>query len=223
MLLSTNNVARDMNNEEFLARFHMPIVSLNYVSDHVSSIVFDNISGAKAAVNFLITKEHRRHIGVIAGPKTRTGTRERLSAYRDILDFHHIAYDPSLIVYAQDYTAYHNTLVGQFIDMHPEIDALFCVTDKLAVCAYAELKKRGYRVGRDISVVAFDDDPYSASMVQPLSSVHADSAMLAYRAVIEGQSLLEGGIPFRHVLPTEYIARDSVNSASKKMMISIIL
>ncbi|MDY5278480.1 GGDEF domain-containing protein [Sharpea porci] len=216
LLLSTNNVARDMNNEEFLARFHMPIVSLNYVSDHVSSIVFDNISGAKAAVNFLITKEHRRHIGVIAGPKTRTGTRERLSAYRDILDFHHIAYDPSLIVYAQDYTAYHNTLVGQFIDMHPEIDALFCVTDKLAVCAYAELKKRGYRVGRDISVVGFDDDPYSASMVPPLSSVHADSAMLAYRAVIEGQSLLEGGIPFRHVLPTEFIARDSVNSASQE-------
>ena len=65
LLLSTNNVARDMNNEEFLARFHMPIVSLNYVSDHVSSIVFDNISGAKAAVNFLITKEHRRHIGDI--------------------------------------------------------------------------------------------------------------------------------------------------------------
>lgn len=216
LLLSTNNVARDMNNEAFLARFHMPIVSLNYVSEHVSSIVFDNMSGAKAAVDFLISREHRRHIGVIAGPKTRTGTRERLSAYRDILDFHHIPYDPNLVVYAQDYTSYNNALVGEFLDLHPELDALFCVTDKLAACAYVELKKRGYRIGRDISIVGFDDDPDSASMVPPLSSVHADSAMLAYRAVIEGQSLIEGGGIFRHMLPTEFIARNSVNSTSQE-------
>src|SRR5699024_5166782 len=52
----------------------------------------------------------------------------------------------------------------------PEITALVCVSDVLALAAIAEITARGRRVGADVAVIGFDDT--DVAEMAGLSSVH---------------------------------------------------
>src|SRR5262245_32537312 len=70
----------------------------------VASVEVDTRSGARTAVDHLITQGHTR-IGLIAHvPATFTGAEERISGYRDSLAAHRIAFDERLVRYG-DYSA----------------------------------------------------------------------------------------------------------------------
>ena len=45
------------------------------------------------------------------------------------------------------------------LNSHPDIDALVCVNDMLAVGALQEVRARGRRVPEDVQLIGFDDQP----------------------------------------------------------------
>src|SRR5207253_3092118 len=57
------------------------------------------------------------------------------------------------------------------LEQRPDLDALFAASDLMAAGALQVLREAGRRVPEDVAVVGFDDSPFAASTVPPLSSV----------------------------------------------------
>lgn len=62
-------------------------------------------------------------------------------------------------------------LLLEILDREPELDAIFCCNDDLALGSMFECQRRGIRVPEDISILGFNDLEYCASTYPSLSSV----------------------------------------------------
>jgi len=189
-----------------------PIVLLGRLPGvKVSSVEFDNRSGARAAVEHLIAQGHTR-IGLIThAPITFTGAEERISGYGDSLAAHRIAFDEALVRYGA-YTAESGfAATMSLLESGPAPTALFVTSDEVALGALAALHKRGVSVPDDIAVVGFDDNPFARYTVPALTTVRLPFEEMGRQT---GRMLLDlirqKAKPGRQVLlETELIVRDS--------------
>ena len=56
----------------------------------------------------------------------------------------------------------------------PDLDAVFCASDVLAVGALTECQRRGWRVPEDLAIAGFDDLDIGAIMVPPLTTIRTN-------------------------------------------------
>ncbi len=90
-------------------------------------------------------------------------------------------------------------------------EAVFCITDRIALGAIRELQSRGLKVPDDLAVVGFNDIPEAACCTPPLTTVAAPARELGAESfhrlflLINGSPLPEPGEP----LPTRLIVRES--------------
>lgn len=63
------------------------------------------------------------------------------------------------------------------------ITALFCCNDQMAYGAIRRLKELGKSCPEDISIIGYDDDPWSATFTPPLTTIHVPVYDLAKRAI----------------------------------------
>jgi DNA-binding LacI/PurR family transcriptional regulator len=88
-----------------------------------------------------------------------------------------------------------------------DADAVFAVSDLLAMGAIQALSGHGIRVPEAVSVVGYDDTPMGASFVPSLSSVHQDlyqGGILLARKVL---ALIDGKQVSSEYLPTRLVTR----------------
>lgn len=92
----------------------------------------------------------------------------------------------------------------------PDVTALICLSDRLAVGAYDALRERGRAIPDDVAIVGFDDIALARHLVPPLTTVsqpHREKGRLAGRALI---SLLDGDpAPVGDPLPATLVVRAS--------------
>ena len=94
----------------------------------------------------------------------------------------------------------------------PEVTAVFCTADLLAVELMQFLRARGIRVPDDLSIVGFDDLDLARIVTPPLTTIHQDVAAKGMAAV----ALLVDAIqhratePQQRVLPVQLVERESV-------------
>ena len=99
----------------------------------------------------------------------------------------------------------------------PDLDAVFCASDLMAVAALDVLQAAGRRVPEDVAIVGYDDSPIATTTRPTLTSVRQPIEEMGREMV----SLLAGTIertdriPRHVVLTTELIARAS--SAGRAM------
>jgi LacI family transcriptional regulator, galactose operon repressor len=177
----------------------------------VSSVEFDNRSGARSAVDHLVAQGHTR-IGLIThAPATFTGARERISGYRDSLAEHGITFDERLVRYG-DYSMESGFAAAMsLLDSGIPPTALFVTYDGVAMGVLAALHKRGVSVPDDIAVVGFDDNPLARFTIPALTTVRLsfeEMGRLAGKMLLD--LILNNAKPGRQVLlETELIVRDS--------------
>jgi DNA-binding LacI/PurR family transcriptional regulator len=189
-----------------------PIVLLGRLPGvKVSSVEFDNRSGARSAVDHLIAQGHTQ-IGLIThAPITFTGAEERISGYRDSLAAHRIAFDERLVRYG-GYTAESGfAATMSLLEAGPAPTALFVTSDEVALGVLAALHKRGVSVPDAIAVVGFDDNPLARFTIPALTTVRLpfeEMGRLAGKMLLD--LILHKAKPGRQVLlETELIVRDS--------------
>jgi DNA-binding LacI/PurR family transcriptional regulator len=96
----------------------------------------------------------------------------------------------------------------------PEVTAVFCANDQMALGLLRALAEHGRQVPADVSVVGFDDIPESAYFLPPLTTVRQDFGDLGRQAL----RLLLDRISDRQVssdrlpLPPELVVRASTAS-----------
>lgn len=88
---------------------------------------------------------------------------------------HNIKFDPELVVYCdfnQDF-AYFAT--EELLNSKKRPDAIFTISDRMAIGAMLAIKKRGLKMPEDIGLVGFNNEPSLALFSPSISSVEQPS------------------------------------------------
>ena len=174
------------------------------------TISCDNVKASYDAVNYLIQHNHNK-IAVLNGRKEATITADRFQGYVNALSEAGIPLNKKFIHYCdfQEDIAYDTTL--KIMKDSPEITAIFCASDMMAVGALKALQFLGIKVPEQVSLVGFDDIPLAEYLMPPLTTVSQDFYGMGYEA---GHQLLK---MIRHedhknkiILPHNLLERKSV-------------
>ncbi len=100
---------------------------------------------------------------------------------------------------------------NQLLGLPKPPTAIFAANDISAFGVMDAVKARGLEVGRDISVIGFDDIPMARHIYPPLTTVRQPLYEMGEAALSVLLSLLKGIKPIRQklYLPTELIIRES--------------
>lgn len=193
---------------------HTPVVSVhaNHEIAGVVNLESDEEAGAFAMVSRLIEMGHRRilHIG---GPEGTVGGDRRVKGYRRAHAVAGLVPPPDHVLRAGFSAADGRQALEAWLRRHRGEnlpDAVFAVSDAVALGCIDTLMARGLRVPADISVVGFDDTVLAraarlATVRQPLSELgrRAVELLIARIEARRQDTVLRG--PHNIVLPTETV------------------
>jgi DNA-binding LacI/PurR family transcriptional regulator len=134
-----------------------------------SAVMVDNVGGATKATQHLIGLNHRR-IGFIGGPDKSSSAKDRLSGYRNALIQHRYPVENNLIRKG-DFTPRSGFLSARELIQSERPTALFTANDQMAFGAIRAANELGLSVPDDLSVVGFDNIPFSSYFDPPLTTV----------------------------------------------------
>jgi LacI family gluconate utilization system Gnt-I transcriptional repressor len=87
------------------------------------------------------------------------------------------------------------TLFGDLLAKAPDIEAVFCVNDDLALGALFECKRRHMTVPEQMAIVGFNDLEFTSSSVPTLTSVRTNRYEMGRNAAAMVIETLEGRRP----------------------------
>jgi len=202
-------------NEELkaLQRFGYPFVVVDPrvpLDEGVAAVSAANASGARVAVQHLLSLGHRR-IAALTGIPEWLASIERLNGYHSAHAAAGVLADPALVVEA-DYTIEGGEVAAaKLLDLPEPPTAIFAFNDNMAVAVLREARKRGLRVPEDVSVVGFDDSEPAKIVSPALTTVRQPLAEMGRMAVSLLLRLLENqrveGLNIE--LQTRLVVRDS--------------
>lgn len=106
-----------------------------------------------------------------------------------------------------------NERARRLLDRAPEITAIFCQNDNIALAVYDVAVERDIVIGKDLSVVGFDNDYHSAHIRPRLTTVNFPveemgiEAAKGVLAIVQDQK-----VDIKQQLQPELIIRDSVGT-----------
>ena len=179
---------------------------------NLSSLTTDDEEAAYRVVRYLADQGHR-DIGLLGGnwSCTQISYRRVLGCQRAFdelsLPFDARRCEPCRYSFSDAYDT-----TKRLLGRCPELTALFCISDVMAMGAIRAIHDLGRRVPRDISVVGYDGIPLSRFSVPRLTTVRQDTQQLARQGVdLLLRNLQRPRPPVHGVVPFELIAGESVS------------
>lgn len=199
-----------------LRRFHeldFPIVLLHQTPPPDSPcpiVTVENKYGAEMLVKHLIEVHGRRRIVYLQGPESHDDSLWRERGYREALNANGLPFIPELVAYGGfDEQEAFNTIENMLFD-GVEFDAVFAGDDDAATGVISALKQAGRDIPNDISVVGFDDVPFSRFFNPALTTVRAPIEQVGREAVRLLVKCIQKQLCEPEVLlPTELVIRQS--------------
>lgn len=183
-----------------------PIVFLDreLQNDDICSVSSDNKEGAFQATSYLLGLGHRE-IAFVSGPEHLSTSSTRYAGYRRGLSEHGVDCRPELLLYGDttQETAY-RVMLDFLRSSPPPFTAVFASNDTMAFGAWQALQQMGYAVPDDVSVIGYDDIPFSSFV--SLTTI----AQPAYEIGRNAFLLLADLIQKRREPPCKIVLRDSL-------------
>jgi LacI family transcriptional regulator len=150
---------------------HRKVVLVNRLleGDSVGSVLIDDEKGGWLATRLLIEAGHRA-IGYLSGPAVSHSGRQRAKGYRAALEDADVNCDVSWVRHFPPMVAGGQEVAHELLITQPEISALFCYNDLVAVGALQACSELGRRVPDDVAVVGYDDIPLAALVTPALTT-----------------------------------------------------
>ena len=196
---------------EEIASKNIPLVFFDRTGNTSGSKVMqDDYNGAFEATSHLIDQGYSK-IAHIAGPKGQFFTENRLKGYTDALKAHGLPIQEDWIIHSGFSQEYGEEDTQYLLEGNNPPDAIFAVNDRKAIGSMITLKKNKIRIGGEIGVVGFTNDPIS-TIISPSLTTVAEPAFDIGRISCElllkhiHKSSFE---PKEVVLPGELIIRES--------------
>lgn len=150
--------------------------------DRVGAVMLDDVAGGQMSTQHLLGSGHRA-IGLLAGPPASRSGRCRAEGYRAALAAADLSYHPEWTVPCPaDVDGGHQAAKG-LLTAHPNLTALFCYNDLVAVGALHACADLGRHVPNDLAVVGFDDILLAALVTPPLTTCRVPRHELGTQAM----------------------------------------
>jgi LacI family transcriptional regulator len=174
------------------------------------SVTATNRKGVLDAMRHLLALGHQR-IGFITGRMDVVCSRDRLQGYRDGLTEVGLPFDAELVREGDFLQASGFKHAQSLLQLENPPTAIVASNDVMALGAMDATKALGLTVGKDISIVGFDDIYMASQAYPPLTTVRQPLAEMGETAVELLVTLLQGQtiLTLRRELPTELIVRES--------------
>lgn len=165
---------------EKMRGIELPIVLMDFYDEDadIDSVITDNFYGAYELTNYLIRNGHKE-IAYVGNLYSTSSIQDRFLGYYKSLLEHRLKIRDEFILNDRDER-------GKYIEIElPEEmpTAFVCNCDQVAHNLISKLKKSGYQVPEEISVVGFDNDIYATICEPPLTTVEVDVEEMARTAV----------------------------------------
>ena len=132
----------------------------------------DHTLGGALAARHLLELGHRK-LGVVAGPRHMKTAVARLSGFRSALATEGIKLPADQIFHARDFTLEEGVSpVEKLLKASPDITAIFCENDLIALGAMRVAHQLGLEVPGDLSIVGYDDIFVSRLVTPGLTTIH---------------------------------------------------
>jgi LacI family transcriptional regulator len=201
---------------EQLREARLPVVLVNRGADDpgTSSVTGDDHAGIGLAVKHLAKLGHRRiaHIGGVREVSTGLA---RYQAFMSWMQSEGLDFDPDLIVFSDWFQEEPGAAAfRELIDRGLGFTAVVAANDLIALGCYDVADELGMAIPGDVSVVGYNDTPFSDKFRPPLTTVHIPLYDMGKRAASLLLSQLEepDGDPVTMKLPATLAVRDSTAS-----------
>ncbi|MCO5731004.1 LacI family DNA-binding transcriptional regulator [Rhizobium sp. SSA_523] len=168
---------------EMIDRASCPVVQVVDVELKTGStaIALNHFKAAAAATRHLLDCGYRR-IAILGGLRGER-SRRRIEGYAAILSEAGL-YDPALVHFenASASTQMGARLLARALKAAPDIDAVFCQSDDIALGALFQAQRMGRRVPEDLGICGYNDLDFAAVMEPPLTTVRTPLFEMGYRA-----------------------------------------
>ena len=158
----------------------IPVVLFNRAAGDlgVSAVLPDDHGGTKLAVEHLISLGHTRivHVG---GPEDVSSTVNRLEAFEETLRAADLTGSYDFTHRQTEEEGYRVT--GILLEQRPDTTAVLAANDRLALGAIDAIRATGRSCPDEVSVVGFNDMPYSDRFSPPLTTVRISQYELGAR------------------------------------------
>jgi LacI family transcriptional regulator len=169
ILISLSNETDEFNHLRKVIEFKTPLVLFDKIAKVVncSKVSINDRKAAYDAVTYLIKKGHKR-IAHFRGSYLPQNYIDRFLGYKKALEDHDIPFDSSLVYVCDKNKDFEDGYETAKIAMqeHPDIDAIFAVTDLVAVGIIKYLNDEGIQIPNQVAVFGFCNS-FMSSIVSP--------------------------------------------------------
>ncbi len=197
-------------------RWGMPCMVLNNILDEpINYVAVDNHTAAFGVVEHFMKLGHTQ-IATVAGDISTQAGLKRLEGYREALYSKDIHVARSYVTFGDFLRTPARVAAKKLLKLKNRPTAIFVASDVMALEVMDVAKSLGIRVPDELSIVGFDDNPFSTTGPVKLTTV---SQPLVEMGRLGAESLFQISrgkvkLPLKVVLPTKLVKRQSVSTVA---------
>ncbi len=200
--------------------FDIPVV-MTYayaMSDHIPSVVIDDEQGAYEVMKYLLEKGHRK-IAIVTGRGDNIHTQLRIKGVIRAMYEYDCTYNPYLTTEGNWNRIDARNALERLNITDKDVTAVFTMNDEMAAGAYDVFEAAGYKVGKDISIIGFDNmsiaqyfRPGLTTTALPLQEIGAKAAELLGKILSDEEGTAQNNETY--YFPCTFVERASVRDIS---------
>jgi len=196
-----------------------PVLIMDGWTDQMdfNAVLINNEDSARMATEYLYQKGHRK-IGYIRSSFRIRGFRSRFYGYQSALRKFRLDFDEKNVftVTPNLNGAYHDML--RYLEKRSSLPtAFFADNDLMALGSMKAFQEKGYRIPEDISIIGFDDLPFSEISNPALTTLRVPNTEMGQLAVRRMVDMIKKKdlINVKIQVCTKFIIRDTVRDLNK--------
>ena len=192
--IQTPGVAAEIE-ERLHKEFEGPVLYVDLESRYFPSIMTDSYTPVKQLIEHLINVHGYKDIAYLTGKKWHTHSKDRLRAYRDVMEAAGLTVREDRVFYGDYWYTSGKSCADQLLNNREDLpEAVACANDFMAIGLCEELAKAGLSIPGDIAVIGFDSSAEGQCSPSPLTSAYIPARATGARAARSIISMLEGGV-----------------------------
>lgn len=162
----------DKTHRDVLKKLNIPIVIISQKFEDYACVYHDDFGAAKEMTNLLIQSGKKQIAHIKVTEEDKAAGLARTQGYFAALKDAGIHVNQNLVVEAQFTLESGYEKMKNLMETNPELDAVFCATDTLAIGAISYLHDVGKKIPEDVAVAGIGHNKMSRVIQPRLSTAH---------------------------------------------------